>query len=63
MRLDHYWTKTAEEWINTKLVRGFASGHTYIENFMRVQADYFFRVNERTPEKEAIVCGKPETTK
>ena len=63
MRLDHYWTKTAEEWIGTKLVRGFASGHTYIENFMRVQADYFFRVNERTTEKEAIIYGKPETTK
>lgn len=61
MRLDHYWTKSAEEWMNTKLTRGFASGHTYIEKFMRVQADYFFRVNKRTPEKEAIIYGKPAT--
>lgn len=55
MRLDHYWTKTAEEWIKNKLSRGFASGHTYIENFMRAQERYFFAVNERTPEKEAII--------
>ena len=57
MRLDHYWTKTAEEWINTKLSRGFASGHTYIDRFMTVQETYFFNVNERTPEKEAIIRG------
>ena len=56
MRLDHYWTKTAEEWIRTKLARGFSSGHTYIDKFMRQQENYFFAVNERTPEKEAIIC-------
>ena len=58
MRLDHYWTKTADEWMNTKLARGFASGHTYIENFMRQQEAYFFAVNERTPIKEAILRGE-----
>ena len=57
MRLDHYWTKTAEEWVANKLRRGFASGHTYINKFMEAQERYFFAVNERTPEKEAIVCG------
>jgi hypothetical protein len=55
MRLDHYWTKTAEEWKCVKLARGFASGHTYLDKFMQQQEDYFFAVNERTPGKEAIV--------
>jgi hypothetical protein len=67
MRLDHYWTKSADEWMNTKLARGFASGHTYIENFMKQQEAYFFAVNERTPEKEAILRGEkvpaPEVSK
>ena len=55
MRLDHYWTKTAEEWIGTKLMRGFPSGTTYMENFIKAQERYFFAVNERTPEKEQIL--------
>lgn len=66
MRLDHYYTKTAEEWIHTKLARGYCSGNTEIRRFMKVQEDYFFAVNERTEEKEKIVCeprldgeGKP----
>ena len=58
MRLDHYWTKSAEEWIGTKLARGFASGHNYLENFMKVQEAYFIAVNQRTPEKEAIIRGE-----
>ena len=60
MRLDHYWTKTAEEWRDVKLSRGYPSPTTYLDKFMLKQAEYFFNVNERTPEKEAIVCGKPE---
>ena len=55
MRLDHYWTKTAEEWIGTKLMRGFPSGTTYMDNFIKQQENYFFSVNERTPEKEQII--------
>ena len=55
MRLDHYWTKTAEEWITNKLMRGFPSGNTYMENFIKAQERYFFAVNERTPEKEQIL--------
>lgn len=58
MRLDHYWTKSADEWMNTKLVRGFASGITYIEDFMKQQEAYFFAVNKRTPIKEAILRGE-----
>ena len=57
MRIDHYWTKTADEWRTNKLARGFASGATYIENFMKKQEEYFFKVNERTPEKEAVIRG------
>ena len=60
MRLDHYWTKTAEEWMDVKLSRGYPSPTTYLDKFMQKQANYFFAVNECTPEKEAIVCGKPE---
>jgi hypothetical protein len=55
MRLDHYWTKTAEEWIGNKLTRGFSSGNTYMDNFIKAQEQYFFAVNERTPEKEQIL--------
>ena len=55
MRLDHYWTKTAEEWIGNKLMRGFPSGRTYMDNFIKAQERYFFAVNERTPEKEQII--------
>lgn len=55
LRLDHYWTKTAEEWIGNKLMRGFPSGRTYLDKFIEEQENYFFAVNERTPEKEQIL--------
>lgn len=63
MRIDHYWTKTAEEWMTNKLARGFSSGRTYIEKFMTKQEEYFFKVNERTPEKEVIIRSKPKVVK
>jgi len=59
MRIDHYWTKTAEEWMQVKLSRGYPCPDAYLQNFMTAQARYFFAVNERTPEKEAIIFGKP----
>lgn len=59
MRIDHYWTKTAEEWMHTKLARGYCCGVNYLENFLTKQEDFFFAVNERTPEKEAILRGEP----
>jgi hypothetical protein len=56
MRIDHYWTKTAEEWMDVKLSRGYPLPTTYLDKFMQQQANYFFAVNERTPEKEEFVC-------
>jgi len=58
MRIDHYWTKTAEEWMKVKLSRGYPSPTTYIEKFMPKQAAYFFAVNEWTEEKENVLAGK-----
>ena len=52
--LDHYWTKTAEEWVNVKLSRGY-HGDEHYTNMIKSQSDRnFFGVNERTPEKEQI---------
>ena len=58
MRIDHYWTKTAEEWRNVKLSRGFSTGRDYDKWFMREQENFFFRVNKRTKKKEAILRGE-----
>jgi hypothetical protein len=60
MRIDHYWTKTAEEWRDVKLSREWPLGQNYNDTFMKQQVDFFFAVNKRTPEKEEIVCGKPQ---
>ena len=51
--LAHYSTKTAEEWVTNKWRKG-AAGVTY-EKFRRQYADYFFSINERTKEKEALL--------
>ena len=65
--LDHYWTKTAEEWVNVKLSRGY-HGDTHYTNMIKSQSDRnFFGVNERTPEKEqilsALIFSNPKTQK
>lgn len=57
MRIDHYWTKSADEWRHNKLVRGFCSGKSYIESIMKNQRDYFFAVNEYSKLKEDIING------
>lgn len=57
MRIDHYWTKTAEEWRNVKLARGFSAPASYTTTFMRRQRDYFFAVNEWSEEKEKIITN------
>jgi len=55
MRIDHYWTKSAEEWRDVKLSRGFPCGRSYIDGFRQKQEQYFFAVNERTKEKEDVL--------
>ena len=48
--------------LHKEIMRQKAEGTptTYLDKFMQQQANYFFAVNERTAEKEAIVCGKPK---
>ena len=73
MWLDHYFTKTAEEWMQVKLSRGYHSLEKRTAEIISHQEERFFAINERTPEKEAILRGekverpepisKPKTTK
>ena len=51
--LKHYPTKTIEEWLTIKWQRGV--GDRSIERFRQNYADFFFKINERTPEKEAFI--------
>ena len=52
--IDHYHTKTAEEFL-CKCRRGFPLGAHYEETYRRQAVDFFFKINERTPEKEALL--------
>ena len=52
--INHYHTKTAEEFMQ-KLRRGFTIGEHYDENYRRHAVEYFFKINERTEEKEVIL--------
>ena len=52
--IDHYHTKTAEEFLG-KCRRGFPLGAHYEETYRRQAFDFFFKINERTPEKEALL--------
>ena len=71
MWLDHYFTKTAEEWMHVKLSRGYHGNERRTANILSHQVERFFAINERTPEKEAILNGeevarpvsKPKTKK
>jgi hypothetical protein len=54
-RIDHYDTKTAEEWVNIKQRRGTCSGDEITRQKRAVNVEYFFSLNERTPEKEHIL--------
>lgn len=51
--LKHFCTKTIEEWLSNKWKRGTADRTK--ERFERDYKDYFFRINKRTPEKEAFI--------
>ena len=52
--IDHYHTKTAEEFLG-KCRRGFPLGAHYEETYRRQAVDFFFKINERTPEKGALL--------
>ena len=61
--VNHYHTRTAEEFLE-KMRRGFPNGDQYTAGYLKKAIDYFFAINERTEEKEAILgCGKPQTRK
>ena len=57
--IDHHFTKTAEEFAQ-KVSRSWPAIHDErIIEKERNAANHFFRFNERTPEKEAILSVKP----
>lgn len=58
MWLDHYFTKTAEEWMKVKLSRGYHSLEKRSAEIISHQEERFFAINARTPEKEAILRGE-----
>lgn len=64
--INHYHTKTAEEFVE-KVRRGFPNGDKYSEDYRKNAIDYFFAINQRTPEKEEILekglNGKPKARK
>ena len=62
--IKHYNTKTAEEWATLKMRRLSPCGDKYNREMKAKNVDYFFSINERTPEKEEILCvSKPKTQK
>lgn len=62
--IDHYNTKTAEEWATLKMKRLSPCGEAYNREMLAKNVDYFFSINERTAEKEEILgVSKPKTKK
>ena len=62
--IDHYNTKTAEEWATLKMRRLSPCGEAYNREMMAKNVEYFFGINERTKEKEEILgVSKPKTKK
>jgi hypothetical protein len=51
--LKHFTTKTIEEWLSNKMQKG-TPDRTY-EEALESYKDYFFKINERTAEKEAFI--------
>ena len=51
--LKHFTTKTIEEWLSNKMQKG-TPDRTY-EEALTSYKDYFFKINERTAEKEAFI--------
>jgi hypothetical protein len=58
VRLDHYFTRTAAEF-REKTLRGSATSKQYNDLQIRRIADWFFAINERTPEKEKELLVNP----
>lgn len=59
--INHYDTKTADEWVNIKMKRGSCCGEVFTANKRLHSADYFFSINKRTKEKEIILgLRKPD---
>ena len=52
--VNHYHTKTAEEFLE-KVRRGFPNDNQYTEDYAKKAEEYFFALNKRTKEKEAII--------
>ena len=51
-RLDHFTTKTIEEWMTNKIKRGFGCKPSNTEKLRKNPISVFFCYNEITPEKE-----------
>jgi len=51
--LKHFTTKTIEEWMANKMQKG-TPDRTYEES-LEVFKDFFFKINDSTPEKEAFI--------
>lgn len=54
--VNHYHTKSADEFVE-KCRRGFPNGDQYTDDYRKKAIDYFFAINERTPEKEEILTN------
>ena len=63
-RVDHYDTKSTEEWVR-KVKRGWCDvKQTLVKQRQSRSIEYYFSINKRTPEKEAILgVSKPKTKK
>jgi hypothetical protein len=53
--INHYNTKTAEEWSTLKMRRLSPCGDEYNREMTAKNVEYFFSINERTAEKEKIL--------
>ncbi len=54
VRLNHYTTKTIEEWITCKVRRGFPCSPKLVRQWRERHLEQFFAINVRTEEKERI---------
>ena len=61
-RVDHFNTKTAEEWATLKMKRLFPIAGDYNANALKNNIEYFFSINERTAEKDKILGVVPPPT-